>query len=150
MKLAIGSDHAGFNLKNRLRDVLREQGHDVTELGTNSPESTDYPDWAERVGKAVVAGEAELGVLVCGTGVGVSIAANKIRGIRAAAVSEPVSARYARSHNDANVVCMGERIVGGAVAEAIVQTFLETPFSHGERHVRRINKITKLEEEPVR
>ena len=150
MKLAIGSDHAGLNLKNHLRDMLREEGHEVSDLGTNSPESSDYPDFAERVGKAVMAGEAELGVLVCGTGVGVSIAVNKIHGIRAAAVSEPVSARFARSHNNANVVCVGERIVGGAVAEEIVHTFLETPFSEGERHVRRINKITRLEIEPVR
>src|SRR5262249_34905482 len=118
--------------------------------GTNSPDSTDYPDYAALVGRAVVSGQAELGILVCGTGVGVSIAANKIHGVRAAAASEPVSARFARSHNNANIVCIGERIVGGAVAEAIVNTFLETPFSQSERHVRRINKITKLEEEPVR
>lgn len=149
MKLAIGSDHAGLNLKNYLRDLLRGEGHEVSDLGTNSPESSDYPDFAELVGKAVVRGEAELGVLVCGTGVGVSIAANKIHGVRAAGVSEPVSARFARSHNNANVICIGERIVGGAEAEAIVHTFLETPFSEGERHIRRINKVTKLEEEPV-
>jgi ribose 5-phosphate isomerase B len=150
MKLAIGSDHAGFNLKNRLRDLLRTEGHDVTDYGTNSPESTDYPDYAELVGQAVVGGRAELGVLVCGTGVGVSIAANKVHGVRAAAASEAVSARFARSHNNANVVCIGERIVGPEVADAIVHTFLETAFSEGERHVRRINKITQLENQPVR
>jgi ribose 5-phosphate isomerase B len=150
MKLAIGSDHAGFELKNWLRDRLREEGHEVTDHGTNTPESTDYPDYAERVGKAVVARESELGVLVCGTGVGVSIAANKVHGVRAAATSEAVSAEFARSHNDANVVCIGGRIVGPEVAAAIVRTFLETPFSKGERHIRRINKITLLEQQPVR
>ena len=147
MKIAIGSDHAGFNLKNKLRDQLVAEGHEVADVGTNSPESTDYPDYAEKVGQAVVEGKAQLGVLCCGTGVGISIAANKIHGIRAAAVSEPVSARLARSHNDANVVCIGERIVGVEVGAEIVKTFLETPFSEGDRHKRRIEKITKLENE---
>jgi ribose 5-phosphate isomerase B len=145
MKIAIGSDHAGFHLKNHLRDLLREEGHDVHDHGTESPESSDYPDYAERVGRAVVSGEAELGVLCCGTGVGISMAANKIHGVRAAAVSESVSARLARSHNDANVVCIGERIVGPEVAAEIVHTFLQTPFSQGERHVRRIQKVAALE-----
>ena len=145
MKIAIGSDHAGFSLKNKLRDHLIAEGHDVHDIGTNSAESTDYPDYAEKVGQAVVKGECELGVLCCGTVVGISMAANKIHGIRAAAVSEPVSARMARSHNDANVVCIGERIVGPEVASEIVKTFLETPFSEGDRHKRRIAKIASLE-----
>jgi ribose 5-phosphate isomerase B len=145
MKIAIGSDHAGFNLKNRLRDLLRAEGHEVEDCGTDSPESSDYPDYAQKVGRSVVAGDSELGVLCCGTGVGIGMAANKIRGVRAAAVSEPVSARLARSHNDANVVCVGERIVGPEVAAEIVKVFLETHFSEGERHKRRIEKISALE-----
>lgn len=146
MKIAIGSDHAGFNLKNRLRDLLQAAGHDVNDVGAFSDESSDYPDFAEKVGHAITSGQAERGVLCCGTGVGIGIAANKIHGIRAAAVSEPVSARLARSHNDANVVCIGERIVGPEVAVDIVKTFLETPFSEGERHKRRIAKVSALED----
>ena len=145
MKIAIGSDHAGFHLKTALRDLLRNEGYSVEDCGADSTESSDYPDYAEKVCRAVTGGGAELGVLCCGTGVGVSIAANKVKGIRAAAVSEPVSARLARSHNNANVVCVGERIVGVEVAAEVVKTFLETPFSQGERHQRRIDKITKLE-----
>lgn len=147
MKLSIGSDHAGLTLKNLLRDFLKGEGHEVTDHGTYTPESADYPDFAALVGRAVLAGQSELGVLVCGTGIGVSIAANKLHGIRAAAVSEPVSARYARSHNNANVVCIGQRIVGDEVAIEIVRVFLSTPYSHGERHQRRIEKIAVLETE---
>lgn len=146
MRIAIGSDHAGFNLKNHLRDMLRAQGHEVCDVGAYTAESCDYPDFALLVGRRVVSNEADLGVLICGTGIGMSMAANKIRGVRAAAVSEPVSARLARCHNDANVICMGERIVGPEVAEEIVRVFLDTPFSHGERHVRRIRKIAGIEE----
>ncbi len=147
MKIAIGSDHAGFVLKNRLRDQLIADGHDVVDLGAHSTVSSDYPDYAATVGNAVVAGMAVRGVLVCGTGVGISIAANKVHGVRAAAVSEPVSARLARSHNDANIICVGERIVGIEVAFEIVRVFLETPFSEGERHIRRIDKVSQLETE---
>ncbi len=146
MKIAVGSDHAGFHVKNSLRDMLRAEGHEVMDMGADSAESSDYPDFAARVGRAVASGQAERGVLVCGTGVGMSIAANKIRGVRAAACSEPVTASLSRSHNNANVVCLGERIVGPEVASAIVRTFMETPFSEGERHIRRIGKITRLEE----
>ena len=145
MKIAIGSDHAGFMLKNRLRDTFKAKGYEVTDYGTQTPESSDYPDYAALVGHAVVSGKSELGILVCGTGVGVSIAANKVHGVRAAAVTEPVTARLARSHNNANIVCIGERIIGIEMAESIVQTFLDTPFSEGERHIRRVNKVTELE-----
>jgi len=145
MKIAIGSDHAGYHLKNRLRDLLRAEGHQVVDLGADSPEASDYPDYAALVGRVVAAGEVERGVLVCGTGAGICMAANKIPGVRAAAVSEPVTARLSRSHNDANIVCIGERIVGPELAIEIVRAFLETPFSNGERHIRRINKITELE-----
>ena len=145
MKIAIGSDHAGFMLKNRLRDMLHAKGYEVTDYGTQTPESSDYPDYAALVGHAVVAGKADRGVFVCGTGIGVSIAANKVHGVRAAAVSDPVTARLGRSHNNANIVCVGERIIGIEMAEAIVQTFLDTPFSEGERHIRRIAKVSELE-----
>lgn len=145
MRVAIGSDHAGFHLKNYLRDLLKNEGHEVIDVGANTPESSDYPDYAARVGRLVVSGEAERGVLVCGTGAGICIAANKIPGVRAAAVSEPVTARLARLHNDANIICFGERIVGPELAADIVRVFLETPFSEGERHIRRIRKVTDLE-----
>jgi ribose 5-phosphate isomerase B len=145
MRLAIGSDHAGFHMKNRLRDMLRAEGHDVTDAGAQSAESSDYPDFAALVAHSVASGGADLGVLVCGTGVGMSMAANKVHGVRAAAVSEPVTARLARSHNDANVVCIGERIVGPEVAADIVHTFIATPFSQGEHHMRRVGKIGGIE-----
>lgn len=145
MKIAVGSDHAGFALKGKLVDMLIAAGHEVEDVGTNGTESTDYPDYAALVARAVASGKAERGVLVCGTGVGMSIAANKIAGIRAAAVSEPVSARLTRCHNDANIICIGERIVGQEVAEEIVSIFLETPFSEGERHKGRVKKIGQLE-----
>ncbi|MGC8667164.1 MAG: ribose 5-phosphate isomerase B [Chthonomonadales bacterium] len=146
MRIAIGSDHAGFHLKNHLRDMLRAQGHDVCDVGSFTAESCDYPDFAVLVGARVAGNEADLGVLICGTGIGMSMAANKVKGVRAAVVSEPVSARLARAHNDANVICMGERIVGPEVAEEIVRVFLDTPFSQGERHVRRVRKISGIEE----
>jgi ribose 5-phosphate isomerase B len=145
VRVAIGSDHAGFHLKNYLRDLLSREGHEVLDAGANTPESSDYPDYAARVGRLVVSGEAERGILVCGTGAGICIAANKIPGVRAAAVSEPVTARLARLHNDANIICFGERIVGPELAADIVRVFLETPFSEGERHIRRIRKVADLE-----
>ncbi|HQH28063.1 MAG TPA: ribose 5-phosphate isomerase B, partial [Oligoflexia bacterium] len=129
-------------------DELSAEGHDVIDLGANSSESVDYPDFAALVSEAVAAGKSERGVLVCGTGVGMSIAANKVPGIRAAAVSDAVSARLSREHNDANIVCVGERIVGLEVALAIVRTFIGTAFSSGERHRGRINKISGLEQKP--
>lgn len=145
MRVAIGSDHAGYQLKNRLRGILRAEGHEVLDFGAHGPQPVDYPDYAARVGQAIASGAAERGVLICGTGIGVCIAANKVRGIRAASVSEPVSARMAREHNDANVICFGERIVGADLAEEIVHTFLNTPFSHIDRHARRIAQISDLE-----
>lgn len=145
MRVAIGSDHAGYLLKNRLRDVLHAQGHEVLDYGAHGPQPVDYPDFASQVGHAVASGKAERGVLVCGTGIGVCIAANKVRGVRAASVSEPVSARMAREHNDANIICFGERIVGSDLAEEIVYTFLTTRFSEVDRHARRIAKIAELE-----
>jgi ribose 5-phosphate isomerase B len=145
VKVSIGSDHAGYALKGIVAESLRAAGHEVTDVGAWSEESTDYPDYAAVVACAVAAGEAERGVLVCGTGVGMSLAANRVPGVRAAAVSEPVSARLSREHNDANVVCIGARIVGPEVAIDIVRTFLDSAFSGGERHIRRIAKVTALE-----
>ncbi len=144
MKIAMASDHAGYKLKGDLADRLRQAGHDVQDLG-GGPERTDYPGMAERVGKAVAQGEAERGVLVCGSGIGVAIAANKIAGIRAATVSEPVSARLAREHNDLNVLCLGERIIGPEMAWECVRVFLETEHSTDGRHATRVSQITELE-----
>lgn len=145
MKVAIGSDHAGYEYKGLLAEWLRERGHQVTDIGTGSEASCDYPDFAVAVARAVSAGDADRGVLVCGTGVGMSLAANRIAGVRAAAVSDPVSARLSREHNDANVVCIGARIVGPEVATDIVRAFLEADFSGGERHLRRVAKVGALD-----
>jgi ribose 5-phosphate isomerase B len=143
MKIAIGSDHAGFALKERLRLLLAE--HEVVDCGTLSEASCDYPDIAERVARAVAAGEVATGILVCGTGVGMAIAANKVAGIRAVACSETYTARLTREHNDANILCLGARVVGDGVAEDLVRVWLATPFSEGGRHVGRLNKIAALE-----
>jgi ribose 5-phosphate isomerase B len=144
MKIAIGADHAGFELKNRLRDWLRAEGHQVDDAGTHTPESTDYPDYAGRVGRAVVDGRAERGILVCASGAGMSIAANKIRGVRAVLVSTVEQALLTRAHNDANVLALGARFLEQAAAEELVQVFLSTPFEGG-RHGRRVEKITQME-----
>jgi ribose 5-phosphate isomerase B len=146
MKIAIGADHAGFELKNQLGDALRQTGHEVCDFGTNSAESTDYPDYASRVAKAVASGTVERGVLVCGSGVGMSIAANKIRGVRAALGVTPEEVRLTRAHNDANVLTLGARFTELPLAQQLLQTFLETPFEGG-RHERRVAKITQLEDE---
>lgn len=146
MKIALGSDHAGFHMKNLIREMLAAAGHDISDLGSANLEPTDYPDWAVAVGTKVSAGEVDLGILVCGTGIGMSMAANKVPGVRAAATSDPVSARLAREHNNANVVCLGSRIVGPEVGLEIARTFVEAQYSGGERHERRISKITAIEE----
>ncbi|NUL81292.1 MAG: ribose 5-phosphate isomerase B [Armatimonadetes bacterium] len=141
MKIALGADHRGFALKQRLIEVLREWGWEPLDLGGHSCESSDYPDFARPVANAVASGEARFGVLICGTGIGMSIAANRIRGIRAARVDEPLSAIMARDHNDANVLCMGADLLGFEMAVAILKAFIETPFSDAERHNRRVGKI---------
>lgn len=145
MKIAIGSDHAGFALKERLRDKLRAEGHEVVDLGTSSTESTDYPDYAAAVGHAVRDGEADKGVLVCSSGVGMSIAANKIKGIRAALGTHPDEVSYVRRHNDANILAIGQKYTEPAEAEAMVDVFLTTEFEGG-RHQRRLDKIKALEQ----
>ncbi len=146
MRIAIGSDHAGFNLKLDVIDFLKKLGHQVHDVGTFTAEASDYPDFAAAVGQMVTRGEADMGILICGTGVGMSIAANKIKGIRAAACYDVFTAQIAREHNDANVLCLGAWVVGRGLALEIVKTFLETEFSEAERHLRRISKIKALEE----
>ncbi len=140
MRIAVGSDHAGFPLKAALAGWLQTLGHEVLDLGTHSTDSVDYPLIGFEVAARVAQGEAERGVLVCGSGIGVSIAANRVAGARAALVQEPLSARLAREHNDANVVCMGSRLIGEEMAREIVKVFLDTPFEGG-RHQRRIDQL---------
>ena len=144
MKIAIGADHAGFELKNQLGEVLRQSGHEVCDFGTNSAEATDYPDYAWRVAKAVASGTAERGVLVCGSGVGMSIAANKVRGVRAALGVNLEEVHLTRAHNNANVLTLGARFTDPALARELLQVFLDTPFEGG-RHERRIAKISQME-----
>jgi ribose 5-phosphate isomerase B len=143
-KLALGADHAGYLLKNELAKKLVAAGHQVNDLGTHGAASVDYPDFAAAVGRAVAAGEAELGIVVCGSGIGVAIAANKVNGIRAATCNDLYTARLSRAHNDANVLALGARILGQGLAEEIVDIFLSTPFEGG-RHCGRVDKIGRLE-----
>lgn len=143
MRIALASDHAGYILKDALASRLREAGHDISDLG-GGPERIDYPSVGQAVGLAVAKGRAERGILVCGSGIGVSIAANKVHGVRAAVVGEPLSARLAREHNDLNVLCLGERLIGPEMAWAIVETFLATPHAGG-RHAERVRQIADLE-----
>jgi len=146
MKIAIGADHAGFALKDQVRDALREAGHEVVDVGTSSTESTDYPDYAGAVAHDVVSGAVERGILVCSTGVGMSIAANKVDGIRAALGVNPDEVRLTRAHNDANIITLGARYTDAQAAKEMVRVFLETPFDGG-RHARRVGKIAQLEKE---
>jgi ribose 5-phosphate isomerase B len=146
LRIAVGSDHAGFGLKEQLAAHLRESGYDVKDLGTHSEESVDYPEYGAAVARAVVAGDADYGVCVCGTGIGIGIAANKVRGARAAVVHDATSARMARQHNNANVVCVGARLTGPQAAADAVDAFLGADFEGG-RHQRRIDEITALEAE---
>ena len=145
MKIAIACDHGALALKDRIKAVLQEKGHEVTDFGTNTLDSCDYPDFVEPAAKAVAAGACERGIVLCSTGIGVSIAANKVKGIRCALLSDLLSARLTREHNNTNMMAMGAFIVGEALALEIVDTWLNTEFSQGERHQRRIDKITALE-----
>ncbi|MEN8199096.1 MAG: ribose 5-phosphate isomerase B [Thermodesulfobacteriota bacterium] len=138
MKIAIGSDHGGFALKEVILPLLKELGHEVDDVGCFAGDSVDYPGFADIVSEKVGEGSAEKGILICGTGLGMSMAANKHQGIRAALCSDHYTARMSREHNDANVLCMGERVTGPGVAEEIVRTWLATPFEGG-RHQRRID-----------
>ena len=143
-RVIAGSDHAGLVLRAEVVRVAREKGFEVEDLGPFSGDSVDYPDYARKVAEAVAAGRARFGVLVCGTGIGMSIAANKVKGVRAAHCGNELEARMARAHNDANVLCIGERVVGLGLGGAIVKAFLETAFEGG-RHARRVEKMKAME-----
>jgi ribose 5-phosphate isomerase B len=146
MRIAIGADHGGYLLKQEIRRVLEREGHEVHDAGADSAASTDYPDYAQAVSRRIVRGEADRGVLVCTTGVGMSIAANKVRGIRAALAVNPDEVRLARAHNDANVLAIGAKYTDAATAADLVGIFLSTPFEGG-RHERRVGKISGIEAE---
>ena len=139
--IAIGSDHGGFELKEKLMEHLSERGLEYKDFGTYSSASCDYPVYAKAVANAVASGECDRGIIICGTGIGVSMTANKVRGIRAALCGDCFSAEATRQHNDANVLCMGARVVGEGLALKIADTFLDTPFSNDERHIHRISMI---------
>ena len=145
MRIAIAADHAGYPLKAELVPWLAEQGHEVADLGTDSTASVDYPPLCAAAGRAVVAGDADLGIVLGGSGQGEQIAANKVRGVRAALCHDVWLARMARSHNDANVLSMGARVVAVAMAKEIVSVFLDTPFE-GDRHVARVAQLTEIED----
>ncbi|WP_432560044.1 ribose 5-phosphate isomerase B [Granulicoccus sp. GXG6511] len=144
MRIAMGADHAGFGLKQELAQHLAALGHEIVDVGTTSTERTDYPVWGARAARAVATGDAEFGVLVCGSGIGISIAANKVPGVRAVVCTEPYSAAMARRHNDANMVAVGERFVGVDMAKAIVDAFLGADFEGG-RHADRVALFSRIE-----
>lgn len=145
MKIAIGNDHAAVEMKQAIAAYLEELGHEVINVGTDTSESCNYPEYGEKVGRLVAGKEADCGVLICGTGVGISIAANKVKGIRAAVCSEPVTARLVKEHNNANIIAFGARIVGIETAKAIVSAYLNAEYEGG-RHQRRIDMIHAIEE----
>jgi ribose 5-phosphate isomerase B len=144
MRIAIGSDHRGFEAKRRLVSTLEALGHTVADLGAGSGESCDYPDYAFAVGKRVATGEAERGILVCGTSIGMCMAANKVRGVRAASCQDLITAEMSRRHNDANVLCLSADLLGAELMDHMVRTWLDTPFEGG-RHARRVEKIAQIE-----
>ena len=145
MKIVIGSDHGGIHLKEVLKQHLAERGLEVSDAGTYTEESCDYPDIVLKVCREITAGKAERGILVCGTGIGMSMAANKVKGIRAALCGDVFSAAMSREHNNANVICLGERVLGAGLAARILDAWLDTEFAGG-RHERRVNKIMAIEE----
>ncbi len=147
-KIALGADHAGFRLKEQLRDYLNNKGYSVEDLGTHSDESADYPDFAAQVSRQVAEGKAQFGVLVCGSGLGMAMAANKIPGIRAATCTDTVAASLSRAHNNANVLALGGRLLDEPTARSILDVWLSTPFEGG-RHEKRITTIHKLENSPT-
>lgn len=144
MKIAIGNDHAAVNLKKEIMEYVQSLGHEVTNFGTDSTESCHYPEFGEKVGLAVASGEFDCGILICGTGVGISIAANKVNGVRAAVCSDTATARLVKQHNNANIIAFGERIVGVELAKDIVKAYLEAEFLGG-RHAIRVDMISEIE-----
>lgn len=145
MKIAIGSDHRGYEVKRRIISLLERLGHEVVDVGTNSGESVDYPDYAFQVAQAVSEGRVDRGILICGTSIGMCIAANKVRGVRAAPCHDSITAEMSRRHNDANVLCLSADLLGGELVDRMVKLWLETEFEGG-RHARRVDKITRFEE----
>lgn len=150
MKVVIGSDHAGFRLKNGMGDVVRSLGHGVLDVGAFNENPSDYPDFAEAVGRAVVEGRADRGILICGSGIGASVAANKLIGIRAGICHDTYSGHQGVEHDNMNVLVMGSRIVGEKLAEDVVRAFLAANFTNEERHVRRLAKVHALEEKMLK
>ena len=144
MKIAIGADHGGFELKSTILDVLKKLGHPVEDYGCSSPESVDYPDFAEKVARGVSEGTFDRGILICGTGIGMSIAANKFPNVRAALCHNIYTARLSREHNNANILAMGERVIGSGIASEMVKVWLETDFEGG-RHERRVDKMNAFD-----
>lgn len=147
MKISIASDHAGYNLKKTLIDFLKDRGYEVRDLGTDNPQtSVDYPDFALKVAEDILNGKAEKGILICGSGIGASIAANKVKGIRAGVCHDTYSAHQGVEHDDMNILCLGSRIIGDELAKEIVISFLNATFSFQPRHMRRLEKVRKIEE----
>lgn len=144
MRIGIGNDHSALELKAEIIELLEARGHEVVDYGTNSAESCDYPIYGEKVGRAVVSGEVDKGILICGTGLGISLAANKVKGVRAAVCSDPFTAKMSRAHNDCNILAFGARVVGAELAKMIVETWLDTEFEGG-RHQRRVDLIIDIE-----
>lgn len=145
MKIGIANDHTALEMKKDIIAYLESKGHEIVDYGTDSAESTDYPIWGEKVANAVVSGEVEKGIAICGTGLGISLACNKVSGIRACVCSEPYTAKYSRLHNNCNIICFGARVIGIEMAKMIVDEFFETEFEGG-RHERRVNMIMDIEE----
>lgn len=144
-KVAIGCDHAGFPLKAQVMEYLKKHGHEVLDLGTNSEQAVDYPDFAEAVGEAVSTGKADIGVVLCGSGVGACVAANKVKGVRAGLCHDTFSAHQGREDDDTNVLCMGARVIGPNLAMEVLESFVKAKFSGAERHQRRLNKVLAIE-----
>lgn len=144
MKIAMGNDHTAVELKNIIKEFVEEKGYEVLDLGTNSSESCDYPVYGEKVGRAVASGQADLGIAICGTGVGISLAAGKVRGIRACVCSEPYTAKLSRMHNNSNVLAFGARVVGSEMAKMITEEWLNARYEGG-RHQHRVDMLTEIE-----
>lgn len=146
MKIAMGNDHTAVEMKNIIKEFVKQKGYEVVDFGVNSEESCDYPIYGEKVGRAVVSGEADLGIVICGTGVGISLAANKVKGVRACVCSEPYSAKLSRMHNNTNVLAFGARVVGSEMAKMITEEWLDAEFEGG-RHQRRVDIIMDIEKQ---
>jgi ribose 5-phosphate isomerase B len=146
MKVVVGSDHAGYQLKIAMGEFLRSQGHEVLDVGAYDEKASDYPDFADKVGRAVLDGKSERGVLICGSGVGASVAANKLRGIRAGMCHDTYSAHQGVEHDDINILVLGSRVIGVALAQDLVKAFMGAKFTHEERHVRRLGKVKIMED----